>query len=147
MWAWLIPSCFAADEQGAGEATLRLANGASLEGVVQETNREGIVVSTAKGAQTIPWKYFSRGTRFRYERPLQELAASNKLAAAKALPAAAVSTNIAPAKALPEAKTASTNAPETAATITNATAPTAATPKVGRPPLPPGSTPSGRKRK
>lgn len=45
----------------------RLANGAVIEGEIQEVTSEGLTIkSPQKGVLNIPWKYLSAGTRYRY---------------------------------------------------------------------------------
>jgi hypothetical protein len=112
----------AAEEQA--DVPLRMANGAVIEGTVQEATPEGLVIRGEKGKYTAPWKYLSAGTRHRYERPMlaaqeakralalkkaQEAAAkkeaAEKAAAAKAAATNAIGTNIAGvASNLPPAK-------------------------------------------
>ena len=135
-FAALLPSGFCQDNQGAGDAAIRLANGVALEGAFKAAAPEGLTVETARGTRVVPWKYLSAGTRWRYERPmLAELErqrilaekaakakaeAAAKAAAAKAAAAkkAAVATNKAVKAVAPVAPPAAsiiTNKPPTAA--------------------------------
>ncbi len=72
----------------------RLANGQLIEGSIQATNSEGLLIATPRGELTYPWKYLSVGTRYRHERPLRE---KQGLSANAALQASAVSEPAAPA--------------------------------------------------
>jgi len=66
---------------------LRMANGAVIEGTVQEATPEGLVIQGENGKYTASWKYLSAGTRYRYELPMlaaQEVARSNALVKAQA---------------------------------------------------------------
>ncbi len=101
----------AADESA--DVVARMANGAVIEGTVQEATPDGLVIQGKRGKYTEPWKCLSAGTRYRYEIPMlvaQEVARSNALkkAAADAIKAAAAASNAA-AKAA-AAKAAKTNA-------------------------------------
>ncbi len=91
------------------DVPLRMANGAVIEGTVQEATPDGLVIQGEKGKYTAPWKYLSAGTRYRYELPMlaaqeaarvlalkkAQAAAAKKEAAEKAAAAKAVATNAA----------------------------------------------------
>jgi len=110
-------------------APVRLANGMPVEGMIQETNAEGLVILTLKGVAAYPWKYLSAGTRYRHERPFlaaQAIARSNALRKAKAqavaaakAKAAAKAAASASAKTNVKAKAVSTNAVTGQAASTN----------------------------
>ena len=72
IWAVVLSLTAVMAEDASQTVPLRRANGTLIEGVVQEATKEGIVVQTSKGSQTIPWKYLSIGSRFRYQRPLEK---------------------------------------------------------------------------
>lgn len=77
------------------DITLRMANGAVVEGAMQEATPDGLVIQGEKGKYTAPWRYLSAGTRYRYELPLlaaQEVARSNALKKAAAAPAVSTTT-------------------------------------------------------
>jgi len=96
-------------------APTRLANGMPIEGTIQETNTEGLVIRTMRGVAVYPWKYLSAGTRYRHERPFlaaQEIARSNALRRAKAQAVAA-----AKAKAAAAAKAKAEAAAKAAASV------------------------------
>jgi hypothetical protein len=59
-------------EEGTTEVKIRLANGVPVEGTFRSAAPEGLTVQTASGNKTLPWKYLSTGTRWRYERPMLE---------------------------------------------------------------------------
>lgn len=95
----------AAEDQA--NVTLRMANGAVIEGTVQKATPDGLVIQGEKGRYTAPWKYLSAGTRHRYEIPMlaaqeaaralalkkAQAAAAKKEAAEKAAAAKAAATN------------------------------------------------------
>ncbi len=57
----------------------RFANGIEIEGTVEDVTDEGISIKDAKGlTTTYPWKHLSAGTRYRYEKILQEKKAKLK---------------------------------------------------------------------
>lgn len=97
----------AAEDQA--DVPLRMANGAVIEGTMQEATPDGLVIQGEKGKYTVSWKYLSAGTRYRYELPMlaaQEVARSNALQKAQAAVAAS---NAAAAKAAAKAAKAATN--------------------------------------
>ncbi|MDD5482264.1 MAG: hypothetical protein PHP98_01240 [Kiritimatiellae bacterium] len=121
--AFLLPagSGSAQEETEMPEITVRLANGMPVEGNVVAADPEGLTVQSPKGARTLPWKYLSAGTRWRYELPmLAELEAkrikAEKAAKAKAEAAAKAAAAKAAAAATnkPPAKTAAANQPAAA---------------------------------
>ncbi|MBI2438228.1 MAG: hypothetical protein HYV36_05385 [Lentisphaerae bacterium] len=78
--AGLSFSALAAEEQA--DVPPRMANGTVIEGLVQEATPDGLVIQRSKGKYTVPWKYLSAGTRYRYERSMllaQEAARTNAL--------------------------------------------------------------------
>jgi len=95
----------AAEDQA--DVPLRMANGAVIEGTVQEATPDGLVIQSKKGKYTAPWKYLSAGTRYRYELPMlaaqeaeralalekAQAEAAKKEAAEKAAAAKAAATN------------------------------------------------------
>ncbi|MCX6992640.1 MAG: hypothetical protein NT011_05770 [Kiritimatiellaeota bacterium] len=103
----LSVNILAADDPA--DVPLRMANGAVIEGTVQEATPDGLVIQGVNSKYTRPWKYLSAGTRYRYELPMlaaQEVARSNALKKAQA---AAAASNAATAKAA-AAKAAGANA-------------------------------------
>lgn len=108
--AWCAP---AAGELTGAEA--RLANGAPIEGALQETTAEGMTFQTSHGAVSYPWKHLSAGTRYRHERPFLAEQAVRKSKAVQPAPAepSAAKTPAAPGAAKPTApvKPAPTNTP------------------------------------
>ena len=87
--------CVLAAEDPA-DVPLRMANGAVIEGTVQEAMPDGLVIQGGKGKYTAPWKYLSAGTRYRYELPMlaaQEVARSNAFQKAQAAATNATGTN------------------------------------------------------
>ena len=62
---FLAAAAYGSDET-AGARPARLVNGTVIEGTIAEISGEGMVMKTAKGLVTYPWKYLSAGTRFRY---------------------------------------------------------------------------------
>ena len=87
-------SVLAADDPA--DVPLRMANGAVIEGTVQEATPDGLVIQGEKGKYTAPWKYLSAGTRYRYELPMlaaQEVARSNAFQKAQAAATNATGTN------------------------------------------------------
>ena len=100
----------------APDAPPRLVNGTILEGAVQQAVPEGLTVRGPKGVMTVPWKYLSPGTRYRYERPMLAAEAARKEAEAAKREAAAkaeAAKKAAEAKAAAAKAAAATNAPAT----------------------------------
>ena len=56
-------------DEDAPPVPIRWAHGRILEGAIQGTNTEGIVVQTSRDLRTIPWKHLSVGTRYRMNAP------------------------------------------------------------------------------
>lgn len=84
------------------EVEIRLANGVPVEGTFLSAAPEGLAVQSVKGTKTLPWKYLSAGTRWRYERPmLAELEAKRIKAKAKAAAAAAANKSVTTASSSP----------------------------------------------
>lgn len=108
-------SRISAQEDVADEA-VRLANGVPVEGTFKSAAPEGLTVQSARGFKTLPWKYLSAGTRWRYEKPmLAELEAKRIKAEKEAKAKAEAATKAAAAKA---AAAVNTNKPTaTSATI------------------------------
>jgi len=103
----LVGICYAQEETA--EVEMRLANGKPVEGTFKAAVPEGLTIHSAKGVQTVPWKYLSAGTRWRYERPmLAELEAKRIKAEKQAKAKAEADAKAAAAKA---AAAASTNKP------------------------------------
>ena len=96
------------------DVPLRMANGAVIEGTVQEATPDGLVIQGEKGKYTAPWKYLSAGTRYRYELPMLAAQEAARALALKKAAAAAAKKEAAAAKA------AATNAPGTKVAGTNA---------------------------
>lgn len=111
-----------AEDEGAAASPPRLANGTVVEGTVSEATSEGLLVQTPKGDKTIPWKYLSTGTRYRYERPMLEKIAAEKAAAEKAAAAKAAEAKAkAEAEKIAAAKATATNTPAGATNVPAAT--------------------------
>jgi len=117
------PLCPAQDEESA-EVTIRLANGVPVEGTFKSAAPEGLTISatggsarggqSAKGLKTLPWKYLSAGTRWRYERPMLAELEAKRIKAEKAAKAKAEAAAKAAAAAAAK-KAAGTNAAPPAA--------------------------------
>lgn len=90
------------------DVQLRMANGAVIEGTVQEATPDGLVIQGEKGKYTAPWKYLSAGTRQRYELPM--LAAQEAARALELKKAAAAAAKKEAAEKAAAAKAAATNA-------------------------------------
>lgn len=78
--------CSAQEDTAAPE--IRLANGTLVEGTFKAATPDGLKIETAKGVKTLPWKYLSTGTRFRYEREIPAASADKPPAASTNQPAA-----------------------------------------------------------
>ena len=92
----------AAEDQA--DVPLRMANGTVIEGTVQEATPDGLVIQGEKGKYTVPWKYLSAGTRYRYELPMLAAQETARVLALKKAQAAAAK------KAATAAKAVATNA-------------------------------------
>ena len=90
-------SVLAADDPA--DVPLRMANGAVIEGTVQEATPDGLMIQGEKGKYTAPWKYLSAGTRYRYELPMLAAQEAARALALEKAQAAAATSNAAAAKA------------------------------------------------
>lgn len=114
--AVLFAGICSAQEETPG-VTIRLANGVPIEGTFKSAAPDGLTVQTTKNIRTLPWKYLSAGTRWRYERPmLAELEAKRLKAEKEAKAKAEADAKAAAAKA---AAAAATNKPAIAVANTN----------------------------
>ena len=54
-----------ADNEGGD--VVRLANGRPVRGVIEQVTDDGLVMKSAKGTRTYPWRVLSAGTRYRHQ--------------------------------------------------------------------------------
>ena len=94
----LSQNILAADDPA--DVTLRMANGAVIEGTMQEATPDGLVIQGEKGKYNAPWKYLSAGTRHRYELPMLAAQEAARALALKKAQAAAATKEAAAAKAV-----------------------------------------------
>jgi len=113
--------CSAQEETS--EVTMRLANGAPVEGTFKSAAPEGLTVQSAKGTKVLPWKYLSAGTRWRYERPMLAELEAKRIKAEKAAKAKAEADAKAAAKAAAAKAAAAANTNKSATTAANVSLP------------------------
>lgn len=100
---------FCPAQQESADVEIRLANSMPLEGTFQSAAPEGLTIQTSKGVKTLPWKYLSAGTRWRYERPMREEIERKRIKAEKEAKAKAEAAAKAAAAKAAAAKAAATN--------------------------------------